>query len=340
MSRPAIVVATLIAIILSFGSCSHLHNRYLIISEATHFAIQGNGTSLNLPIFAGTLDVEQIVRDVTLAEYYYNKLSSVYDFKSFTFIGNSSSESLLDRTGRLHEPQRVYAFEDSSSSLELSLVSFERETAEYAFRITDKRTGQVRDHFVEVPGGKSASIGTLFDREKNRGHLVSISMQCLTIGHSLTPDALATFLKEKNTIHGAAPPAKFKPSDQRWMDELFGPGKMELDVAASMQADSATGAQFVHYDTPPEPLGGMRALAALIKYPKSALMDSTEGQVVVEVLIDETGRTSEWRVIKAVRNDLDSAAVNALREVLFIPARIQGRAVAVRVAIPIAFRLK
>jgi TonB family protein len=340
MNKATTRIVILIAVSLLLGSCSRLHHRYLVISEATHFEIQGTGTSLNLPIFAGTLDVGQIVRGVTLAEHYYDKLSSVYNFKSFTFLGNSSAESLLDRAGRLHESQKVYAFEDSSASLELSLVSFERETAEYAFRITDKRTGQVRDHLVEIPNGKSASIGTLFDPENNRGYLVSISMQCLDIRRSLTPEELAAFLKKKNTMPGAAPATKFKPSDQCWMDELFGAGKMKLDVETPTPADSGKDAHFTHFDTPPEPLGGMEAIAALVKYPQTAMMDSVEGQVVVEMLIDETGCTSDWRVIKAVRADLDSAAVNALRQTLFTPARIQGKAVAVRVAVPIAFRLK
>ncbi len=110
-------------------------------------------------MFAATLRVEEILRDVKLAEYYYEKLSPVYDFKSFTFAGASSRETLLDRPGPLHAPLPVYSYEDSLARLELSLTIFDENAATYVFRITDKHTGQVRDHAVSVPAGKSASVG-------------------------------------------------------------------------------------------------------------------------------------------------------------------------------------
>ncbi len=45
------------------------------------------------------------------------------------------------------------------------------------------------------------------------------------------------------------------------------------------------------------------------------------------------------RLLRGVRDDLDSAALAAVAGVSFVPAMKNGQPVAVRVAIPIRFRL-
>ncbi len=312
----------------------------LIVSEAAHFMIQGNGTALNLPIFAGTLGVDEIVRDVTLAEYYYDKLSAVYNFQAFNFMAANASEYLLDRPGSLIAPQTIYAYDDSVSHIELLLVSYSNHTAQYLFRISDKRTGQVRDHTVEVPNGKSASIGLLFDKEHNRGHLISISMDELEMTPQVTPDQLADFLRQKNTPRGQSAPAGFKPGDQRWMDELFGERAIRLPVEPPPQPDEAEDDVFIPMDVPPSPIGGMQAITTRVIYPETARRDSIVGQVIVQAYIDKEGHVKRLKVAKSVRADLDSAAVNAIREVQFTPAQNAGQPVGVWIAIPVMFKLQ
>ncbi|MBU0509465.1 energy transducer TonB [bacterium] len=333
----------LLVLLLFFGctaiSCRGPQTKHLIVTEVTHFEIQGNGTALNFPVFARTLEIEEIVRDVKLAEYYYRKLSPVYDFKSFTFVGSASRENLLDRSGPLHSPQMVYRHEDSLAHLELSLVSFDGQAATYVFRITDQRTGQVRDHHVTVPAGKSASVGTLFDREHNRGHLVSVSALSLEITPSLQPPQLAEFLAAKNTPRGEALQERFKSSDQKWMDELFGSGAYELPVSPSASEPEEV-PPLVEYDTPPSPVGGMQTIGAKVRYPEAARAEGVEGEVIVEVAIDERGHVGETRILRSARADLDSAAMEALREVTFHPATKDGVPIAIRVAVPIRFRLE
>lgn len=333
------LLGLLVCVLLLAASCAHKTERYLVVSEIAHFEIQGNGTALNLPVFAGTLGIEQIVRDVKLAEYYYDKLSSVYDFKSFTFVGSSSRETLLDKAGMLHVPQLVYDYEDSLAHLELSLTTFDENAATYVFRITEKHTGQIRDHAVTVPAGKSASVGSLFDREHNRGHLISISALSLPITSSLTPAELADFLADKNTPRGEAETTHFQPGDQKWMDELFGTRAIELPIAETVSDSAAHEEPLVEYDTPPSPVGGMQAIGEKIHYPPEARADGVEGEVIVEVAIDENGKVGDTRILRSVRADLDSAAVAALRDVVFHPAMKDGQPIAIRVAIPIRFRL-
>ena len=336
--RKYIPVALLaLAVALLNGSCHRDHQtRCLVISEAVHFELQPGVSTLNLPVFAGMMGVEKIVRDVSQAEFYYKKLSAVYGPKSFRFLADSTVELLLEQSGPLRSPPVVYGFEDGDSRIDLSLTSFENNSAHYAFRVTDKKSGQVRDHTVEVPAGQSASIGMLFDRTRNRGHIVAVAVQALALGKDVTPTQLADFLREKNTPRGVTSPSGFRASDQRWMDDIFGSGGIQLPI----QADSGNQEDLKPFDTPPTPIGGMESLVAQFKYPESAKKDSIEGKVVVKVRIDETGIVRDCRVIRGVRSDLDSAAVNTVRNVKFTPAISQGKPVAATVMIPIDFRLK
>jgi protein TonB len=84
---------------------------------------------------------------------------------------------------------------------------------------------------------------------------------------------------------------------------------------------------------------GPRALR-IVKptYPHDAFVTKIEGTVVVEVLIDESGRVAEVRVIRSVRL-LDEAALDAVRQWRFVPAFRRGRPVASLVHAPVTFRI-
>jgi TonB family protein len=336
MNRTLLLVIIALVSALLIGSCERAGDtRYLVISETVHYELQPGSGTLKLPVFAGNMGVENIVRDVSQAEYYYQKLSAVYGPKSFQFLADSTVELLLERAGSLPAPQLMYEFNADDSRMDLSLVSFENHTAHYEFRVTDKKSGQVRDHSVDVPVGQSASIGMLFDQASNRGYLVAIAVQALAVNKDLTPARLADFLREKNTPRGIKNPSGFRSGDQRWMDDIFGARGIRLVTGADSTQNQAN-----PFDTPPSPIGGMGAIGAKVRYPDSAVRDTLEGRVVVEVKIDANGTVGFCRVIRGVRRDLDSAAVDAVRDVKFTPAVYRGKPVATTVMIPIAFTLK
>jgi TonB family protein len=315
--------------------CRRAPLRNLVVTHITHFVVQGDGSSLNLPVFAGTLSVDQIVRDVTLAEYYQKKLAAVYKFQSFTLQEGASSEILLDREGDLKQPQKILRYEDSTSVMEIRLTSFGRGIAQYTFRVSDRAEQQLRDHAVDVPSGKSASIGTMFDQRKGIGHLVVISMRSLAVSQQTTPAELAAFLREKNSLPADTTSARYVGGDQKWMDEIFGPGKMELPLEKTTARDSISDRKLVAFDTAPALIGALD-----VTYPASAKRDSVQGQVVVELYISKTGRVENCRVKKSLRADVDSAAVDAVRRAKFTPATYKGDAIGVIVAIPIVFKLQ
>ncbi len=87
------------------------------------------------------------------------------------------------------------------------------------------------------------------------------------------------------------------------------------------------------YDQPPRPLRQPRP-----EYPSEAFVKKVEGVVVVEILIDETGRVVRARVLQSVPL-LDGAALDAVHQWIFLPAVRHGRPVATIALAPVRFRI-
>lgn len=93
-------------------------------------------------------------------------------------------------------------------------------------------------------------------------------------------------------------------------------------------------------DQLPMPVGGVEAIAKALKYPKTARADSVQGTVYVEATVDVEGKVVKAVAQKGVREDLDKAALEAVKKVKFKPGMHKGKPVEAIVTIPIAFRLK
>ena len=78
-----------------------------------------------------------------------------------------------------------------------------------------------------------------------------------------------------------------------------------------------------------------------ITYPASLLLARISGRVVVEAVIDTTGRVEDGsvRVIESTDPRFNEAAKSYAGGVRFSPGRVAGRAVRVRFQIPVDFRL-
>lgn len=75
-------------------------------------------------------------------------------------------------------------------------------------------------------------------------------------------------------------------------------------------------------------------------YPELARLAEAEGRVVLTVLVGDDGRVRDVQVVSSdAAPTLERAAIEAVRAWLFAPARQGGRPVAVRIEIPIEFRL-
>lgn len=63
-------------------------------------------------------------------------------------------------------------------------------------------------------------------------------------------------------------------------------------------------------------------------------------QVPDDTELDERGAVLEPKVLKGLGAGLDQTAIGAVKEVQFTPGRQRGKAVPVRMSIPIVFRLR
>ena len=103
--------------------------------------------------------------------------------------------------------------------------------------------------------------------------------------------------------------------------------------------DEAEPEIFVVVEDMPEIVGGMSSLYKALKYPEVARLAGIEGNVVVRLVIDETGTPSDPKVLRSAGQILNDAAIEALLKQRFTPGRQRGRPVKVQMSFPVRFRL-
>ena len=78
-----------------------------------------------------------------------------------------------------------------------------------------------------------------------------------------------------------------------------------------------------------------------LKYPQGAVERGVSGRVIVEFTVDYEGKVKDVVVIKSLDYELDEAAVKTVEASPdWKPAKIDGKPVSVRIALPVEFRLK
>jgi periplasmic protein TonB len=87
--------------------------------------------------------------------------------------------------------------------------------------------------------------------------------------------------------------------------------------------------------TPPEVVSRVEP-----RYPASARMIRSEGTVVIEVVVETDGRTGDVRVLRGISKALDEAAVAAIRQWRFRPARVEGNPVRAYHTVTVRFELR
>jgi protein TonB len=75
------------------------------------------------------------------------------------------------------------------------------------------------------------------------------------------------------------------------------------------------------------------------RYPALARETRVEGTVILDVIIDERGTVASTRVLKSVAL-LDQAAIDAVQQWKFTPARLNGEAIPIVMTVTVTFRLQ
>ncbi len=106
-----------------------------------------------------------------------------------------------------------------------------------------------------------------------------------------------------------------------------------LDAPPPAQKPAAT-VRVAELPQPPRKLADVRPV-----YPEIARSARIEGTVVLEAIIDRSGRIDDLRVVRSVPL-LDQAALDAVRQWRYTPSALRGQPVAVLMTITVNFRLQ
>ena len=98
-------------------------------------------------------------------------------------------------------------------------------------------------------------------------------------------------------------------------------------------------------ETQPSFPGGIdafyRYLGETVEYPKPAIRRGVSGKVFVEFVVDKDGSLSQLRVAKGIGAGCDEEALRVIRNSpRWNPGKQRGRAVRVRMVVPITFKLQ
>lgn len=89
----------------------------------------------------------------------------------------------------------------------------------------------------------------------------------------------------------------------------------------------------------PAIVGGVGNLYIEIEYPEKAREQGIQGQLKLEFTVEPDGSVNRIEVIESLHPLCDSAAVEGVRSVNFVPAKHNGKAIPVRMTLPVHFRL-
>ena len=98
-------------------------------------------------------------------------------------------------------------------------------------------------------------------------------------------------------------------------------------------------AQVKEVDKMPTPEKGIYSIAENVKYRNTAKEAGVEGKVLVQAMIDETGKVVETEIVRSVSKECDMAAVEAIKKTKWLPAEKDGEKVPAEVTVPIKFKL-
>ena len=153
--------------------------------------------------------------------------------------------------------------------------------------------------------------------------------------------------KEKPTVKPASNDVKEGATAGNSNTAVVGPVPGASSVAGSgapgqpagndMSASRGNGLGEVAFGSP----GGPRFLHRVMpSYPPFARKLEKEGAVLLRVAINEEGRVVDVEILKKGGFGFDEAAVKAIKESTFIPAKRDGRSFSCKALLPIRFELK
>ncbi len=128
--------------------------------------------------------------------------------------------------------------------------------------------------------------------------------------------------------------------DVQILDEV-----LENYLASAEPPEETADEILIFAETQPSFPGGLdafyRYLSETVAYPKQAIRRGVSGKVFVEFVVDKDGSLSQLRVAKGIGAGCDEEALRVIRNSpRWNPGKQRGRAVRVRMMVPIIFKLQ
>jgi len=96
---------------------------------------------------------------------------------------------------------------------------------------------------------------------------------------------------------------------------------------------------FIAVEQMPELIGGLEGIRQRTRYPEMARRAGIEGTAFVQLVVNGDGSVQDLVCIRDPGGGMCEAAIEAIRQSRFNPGLQRGRAVRVRMSIPVRFRL-
>jgi bla regulator protein blaR1 len=84
----------------------------------------------------------------------------------------------------------------------------------------------------------------------------------------------------------------------------------------------------------------MKDLQSKIEYPSEAIKKGLSGKVILEVVVDKTGKVTKCEVVESSDKIFDQAAIDAIMKVKITPGKMDNKPVKVSMRVPVRFKLR
>ena len=126
--------------------------------------------------------------------------------------------------------------------------------------------------------------------------------------------------------------------------ETATPDASDTATETAAPAPTPTDSVYEVAEVMPEFPGGTQALFKFIsenlEYPQHAIDGQIEGRVVVQFVVDKTGKVGNIQVVRSIDKLLDQAAIDVVRALpAWKPGMQNGKQVNVRYTLPVSFKL-
>ncbi len=129
-------------------------------------------------------------------------------------------------------------------------------------------------------------------------------------------------------------PTEIQPSEAATAEETIASTELDIEAPPELPPAPTRTEYFTAYDTPPQVIRQVPP-----EYPELAKMSELEGVVMVQIGVDEFGNVQEARVLQGIEG-LNDAAIEAVMQWKFTPAKQRDVPVPVRIVVPIRFVLR